>query len=446
MLELFSSGLISIWLEMAGVQVKPTDVLDILAWQSSPGLVLAPDPNPSGSAIVQQYLKGLQTLKLVTTPEQAQNQGIWLQSGPILMANHQGTTPLSAASLTKIATSLAALTTLGPNHQFQTLVSTTGSLQNGVLQGDLIITGGGDPLFVWEEAIALGNSLNQMGIKRVTGNLIIDGNFVMNFQRNPELAGQMLRQAINSATWSRAVSFQHSLMAKGTPKPQVTIAGQVKLLAQNVPFFKIPQQTLLLRHRSLPLRQIIKEMNVFSNNEMAEMLAEAVGGAHIVQAKAARLARVPQSEIQLINGSGLGQENRISPRAVCAMLMAIQKEAFAHQLTIADLFPMAGFDNRGTTHSRHLPIATVMKTGTLRDVSALAGVVPTRDRGLVWFAIINRGYTVPAFRAGQDQLLQTLVKQLQVAPAIPASLTPHTAIRALPQFGAANRNEMVYGG
>ncbi|GAB1543807.1 D-alanyl-D-alanine carboxypeptidase [Scytonema sp. NUACC21] len=445
MLELFSSGLISIWLEMAGIQVKPTDVLDILAWQSSPGLVLAADPNPSGATIVQQYLKGLQTLKLVTS-EQTQSQGIWLQSGPILMANHQGTTPLPAASLTKIATSLAALTTLGPNHQFQTLVSATGPLQNGVLQGDLIITGGGDPLFVWEEAIALGNSLNQMGIKRVTGKLIINGNFAMNFQRDPQLAGQMLKQAMNSTTWSRAVSFQHSLMPKGTLKPQVAIAGEVKLGAQDIASLQNQQQTLLLRHYSLPLKQIIKEMNVFSNNEMAEMLAEAVGGAQIVQSKAARLARVPQSEIQLINGSGLGQENRISPRAACAMLMAIQKEALNYQLTLADLFPTSGFDHRGTMHSRQLPPATVMKTGTLRDVSALAGVVPTRDRGLVWFAIINRGYGVPAFRANQDRLLQTLVKQLQIAPGIPASLTPHTTTSALPQFGAANRNEMVYGG
>jgi len=40
-----------------------------------------------------------------------------------------------------------------------------------VLQGDLIITGSGDPFLVWEEVIALGNSLNQLGIKRVTGNL-----------------------------------------------------------------------------------------------------------------------------------------------------------------------------------------------------------------------------------------------------------------------------------
>ncbi len=200
MLELLGSGLVSLWLEMAGVQIKPLDALDALTWQSSPGLVLAPDPNPTGATTVQEYLKKLITSKVVAQ-NLAESQGIWMQSGPMLMANHQGTTPLPAASLTKIATSLVALKTWGPDYQFDTLVSITGPVVNGVVQGDLVITGGGNPLFVWEEAIALGNTLNKMGIKQVKGNLIINGTFAMNFQRQPMLAGMMLKQTLNRATW-----------------------------------------------------------------------------------------------------------------------------------------------------------------------------------------------------------------------------------------------------
>ncbi len=438
MLELLGSGVISMWLEMAGVQVKPVAPLDVVAWQSSPGLILAPDPSPAGTKTVQEYLKGLITSKLVDA-NLAASQGIWIQSGPMLMANHQGTTPLPAASLTKTATSLVALKTLGPDYRYETLVSATGPIQNGVLQGDLVITGGGDPLFVWEEAIALANTLHKMGIKRVAGNLVVNGNFAMNFQRNPLLAGQALKQAVHYATWPRGVNLQYSLMPKGTPKPQLVIAGTVKYEMQ-----PNPQQTLLIRHRSLPLKQIIKEMNVFSNNDMAEMLAESVGGAGVVQVKAAQLARVPVSEIQLINGSGLGVENRISPRAVCAMFMAIQKEALAHGLSVSDLFPMSGFDNRGTMHARHMPAATVMKTGTLRDVSALAGVMPTRDRGMVWFAIINRGPYVSNFRLEQDKLLQRLVQQLQIPQEVPAALAPHSPINSVPPLGEVSRNEIVF--
>jgi serine-type D-Ala-D-Ala carboxypeptidase/endopeptidase (penicillin-binding protein 4) len=437
MLEILGSGLVSLWLEMAGVQIKPLDALDALTWQSSPGLVIAPDPNPAGANTVQEYLKGLIKSKLVAE-NLTQSQGIWIQSGPMLMANHQGTTPLSAASLTKIATSLVAFKTWGPNHQFETLIGSTGTVVNGVLEGDLVVVGGGDPMFVWEEAIALGNTLNKMGIKQVKGNLIISGNFAMNFQRQPAIAGQFLKQALNSATWTRPANYIHSIMPKGTPKPQVVISGGIKVTAQ-----ANPPQNLLIRHRSLPVQQIIKEMNVYSNNEIAEMLAESVGGAMVVKSKAARLARVPEVEIQLINGSGLGQENRISPRAACAMLMAMQREATANQLTLADLFPMSGLDNRGTMNARQMPTGTVMKTGTLRDVSALAGVLPTRDRGLVWFTIINRGTSVSGFRAEQDKLLQNLVKKLQVAPTVPAALTPHPAIKSLPELGATSRNEIL---
>ena len=437
MLELLGSGLVSLWLEMAGVQIKPKEALQALAWQSSPGLVLAPDPNPAGSTTVQQYLQELISSKLVAE-NLAESQGIWMQSGPMLMANHQGTTPLPAASLTKIATSLVALKTWGPDHQFETLISATGPIVNGVLQGDLVITGGGDPMFVWEEAIALGNTLNKMGIKQVKGNLLISGNFAMNFEPNPILAGQMLKQALNYTTWTRPANYIYSIMPKGTAKPQVVIAGGVKLATQ-----ANPQQTLVVRHRSLPLQQLIKEMNVFSNNVMAEILAESVGGAAVMQLQAAKFAGVPEAEIQLINGSGLGVDNRISPRAACAMLIAIQREAATHQINVADLFPTSGFDRRGTMQYRNMPHATVMKTGTLREVSALAGVIPTRDRGLVWFTIINRGGNVSAFRTEQDKLLQHLEKELEVATDIPDTLTPHLD-NSLPNFGAANRNEILY--
>ncbi|BAY97149.1 peptidase S13, D-Ala-D-Ala carboxypeptidase C [Tolypothrix tenuis PCC 7101] len=438
MLELLSSGLVSLWLEMAGLQIKPLDALDALAWQSSPGLVLAPDPNPASANTVQDYLKGLITSKLIAQNLTA-SQGIWMQSGPMLMANHEGTTPLPAASLTKIATSLVAFKTWGPDHQFETVISATGPITNGILQGDLVVNGGGDPMMVWEEAIAIGNALNKMGIKQVKGNLVITGYFSMNFQRHPLLAGQLFKQALNSATWTRPAIYTYSIMPKGTPKPQVAIAGTIKVEPQ-----ANPQQAVLIRHLSLPMRQIIKEMNVYSNNDIAEMLAESVGGHTVVQTTAAKLARVPEGEIQLINGSGLGPENRISPRAVCAMLMAMQQEAVARNLTLADLFPMSGFDHRGTLHARHMPVGTVMKTGTLRDVSALAGVMPTRDRGLVWFAIINRGNNVSGFRTGQDQLLQRLVQKLQVAPQIPAALTPHSTINTLPELGASSRNQILF--
>ncbi len=435
MLQLFGSGLFSLWLDRAGVKVATVDPLEVLALQSSPSLVLAPDPSPVTAATVGQYVKSLETLGT------AAEQGVWIQSGPVLLANHQGTVPLPAASLTKVATSLAALSTWGANYQFDTTVSTTGTISNGVLQGDLIVQGNGDPLFVWEEAIALGNTLQSMGINRVQGNLIIAGTFAMNYNFNPVESGQLLKQAFNAGTWSNTVENQYLTLPGGTPRPQITISGTVQV-------GKVinPKQILLVRHRSLPLSQILKEMNVYSNNEMAEMLAYLLGGAQVVQQKAARVSNVPLAEIQLVNGSGLGVQNRISPRAACAMLMTIQKQLSPYQLTVADLFPVSGRDRRGTLLTRQIPLNTVIKTGTLNEVSALAGVMPTRNRGLVWFAIINRGSAIERFRNEQDRLLQSLLQQLQVAPILPAALTPHLQEPNSQPLGAARRNEIMYKG
>jgi len=444
MLELFSTGLMSVWLDMAGMRRSDLDAFKAMTWPGTSAFVLPAAPEPETATTLEQYLKELSKKGSVTNV-----QGVWIQSGPALLSSNQGTVPLPAASLTKIATSLASLSTWTPSHQFETLFSATGPINNGVLQGDLVVTASGDPLFVWEEAIAVGNALGRMGIKRVTGNLVIKGNFYMNYNSNPALAGQMLKQTLNARTWSKDTSFRYYLsMPKGTPKPQIAIAGTVKVdRSLNKEQGGDRKQILLLRHRSLTLAQILKHMNIYSNNEMAEMLATSLGGATVVRSLAAEAAEVPQSEIHLVNGSGLGVDNQISPRAVCAMLQAIQNKLQPLGLTIGDLFPISGRDRLGTLVRRHIPSAAVVKTGTLRNVSALAGVIPTRDRGLVWFAIINRGNDVPSLRVGQDRFLQMLLQQWGAASVPPKVVLPSpSSYGDASRLGAPVRNQILFGG
>jgi D-alanyl-D-alanine carboxypeptidase/D-alanyl-D-alanine-endopeptidase (penicillin-binding protein 4) len=52
----------------------------------------------------------------------------------------------------------------------------------------------------------------------------------------------------------------------------------------------------------------------------------------------------------------------------------------------------------------------VVKTGTLRNVSTLAGVLLTRTHGPVWFALINQGGDLGGYRARQDVLLHALMR------------------------------------
>lgn len=94
MLDLIGSGLVSFWLDVAGVQAKPVEAFELLALQTSPALILAPDPDPIEKTTIGQYLHGLETGGMARA-----SQGIWMQSGPILLASNNGTVPLPASTL-----------------------------------------------------------------------------------------------------------------------------------------------------------------------------------------------------------------------------------------------------------------------------------------------------------------------------------------------------------
>ena len=356
--------------------------------------------------IVRAYLQSLGNKKILE-----ERQGIWIQSGWNNLGNNQGEKPLPAASLTKIATTLAALDRWGTKHQFATKVYTTAEIENGVIKGDLIIEGSGDPLFVWEEAIALGNALNRLGVKSIQGNLSIVNEFYMNYQNDSLAAGELLKQGLDQKLWQTEITRQHLQMPVGTVQPEIAIAGQIKLI-QNIP----ASAKLLVTHQSLPLGEILRQMNIYSNNKMAQMLADLLGGASKIAQSSAKIANFPPAEIELINGSGLGEENRISPRAVCQMLMAIDGLLKDDSLAATDLFPTAGRDLVGTVQNRGLPLGTTVKTGTLDNVSALAGVIPTKNQGDVYFSIINYGRQYKYFRQQQDWLLNELVQGWELVP------------------------------
>lgn len=258
----------------------------------------------------------------------------------------------------------------------------------------------------------------------------------MNYQSDPIVSGQLLREGINSATWSTNVRNIYNRMPPGTALPQVSIGGSV--IYQK----SIPTEIPIIRHKSLPLIYILKKMNVESNNNLADILAKNLGGAKVVEQKAASVAGVPQAEVELINGSGLGVENQLSPRAVTSMLIAIQRYLQTSEWVIADLFPVSGFD-QGTLadQSRNIPNGSVVKTGTLNDVIALAGVIPTREYGLVWFTMINRSPYWEATRIEQDQFLQDLTSEWGLTTSPPA-ITPKIHGNRL-GLGVSERNQIL---
>ena len=93
-------------------------------------------------------------------------------SGAVI-EGHQADLTRPPASVAKIVTALYALDRLGPGHLFATQLTGVGALAGGVLRGDLVLAGGGDPLF---DTDALGDLLadaRAAGLGSVAGRLLV---------------------------------------------------------------------------------------------------------------------------------------------------------------------------------------------------------------------------------------------------------------------------------
>ena len=81
---------------------------------------------------------------------------------------------LPPASVAKTVTSLYALTHLGPDHRFITELRRTGPVQAGIVQGDLILQGSGDPTLDTDALGGLAKALAAAGIRGITGQFLVD--------------------------------------------------------------------------------------------------------------------------------------------------------------------------------------------------------------------------------------------------------------------------------
>lgn len=78
------------------------------------------------------------------------------------------------ASVIKVMTTYAAVLKLGFDYRWPTKFYTRGTLKNGVLHGDLMIKGFGDPTLNDKDLVKIVSSIRAKGIKRITGNIVID--------------------------------------------------------------------------------------------------------------------------------------------------------------------------------------------------------------------------------------------------------------------------------
>ena len=371
-----------------------------LAQEPLPSPSPSPSPSPAEATETPRPLYGYQGVLVETLDGR-------------IVSNQAENDQFNPASTLKLATALIALQTFGPSHRFATGVWTDGTLDKstGVLTGNLYISGR-DPSFHYEHAILLARELNTLGIKEISGDLIVAPGFTMNFSPSAGRSGSQLYDTLDStlryAEAVRAWNYERTLLndrASLEKVPSVAVMGDVSVAPV------APTAKLLLTQRSSPLVDILKVLLCYSNNFMADRIGEALGGPEAVRQRLIAQLQLAPDELKISRLSGLGV-NRASPRTMMKVYRALIAELKKSGLTPAAIMPVAGIDP-GTLEDRFTGLpwkgSVIAKTGTLLrtdgGASSLVGQMRAANGEVLLFVIMNQRGSVSRFRENQDYLV-----------------------------------------
>ncbi len=193
-----------------------------MALADAPAASLRPLARP-GTAPPEPYVPGKRPLARPTLEDFVRNARL---GGDVSIAlrdsgtgevrsEYRGDVAVPPASVTKALTTLYALETLGAGHRFTTRVLAQGTIANGVLTGDLILAGGGDPGLDTDGLGLLVDQLKAAGITRVTGRFLVWDGALATFEEieptqpvhvsyNPAVAGLNLNYNRIHFQWAQA--------------------------------------------------------------------------------------------------------------------------------------------------------------------------------------------------------------------------------------------------
>lgn len=175
--------------------------------------------------------------------------------------------------------------------------------------------------------------------------------------------------------------------------------------------------TEVLRENSKPLSEIVRDMNKFSNNFIAEQLTKHMGavkkgrpgstakGIEVVEDYLSSLG-IPRGTYTLENGSGLSSTSRISASQLVKVLSATYRNHKLQPYFIESL-SILGID--GTMKSWRSEPNLIgwlrAKTGSLANVSCLSGYVPMQNGEIAAFAILANGFKKSKYPAHETMLM-----------------------------------------
>ena len=343
---------------------------------------------------------------------------------------------LLPASTAKIVTAVAALTTLPEDRRLRTRVVA------GAAPGEVVVVGAGDTTLASDpEAqrstqdarldVLAGQVLAALGDQPVT-RVVVDDTLYSGPVLGPGWQPSYVPAGNVAPVMALMVDGGRVRPGRPARSPDPALAAGAalaQLLSRGGPLPVVERGTAPREARELaavegpPVPSLVERMLSTSDNDLAESLARQVALAEgqpasfdgVARALSTASARVLETlgvraeAVQLVDGSGLSRDDRLAPGALTRLLTGVTTADPGELSPLLSGLPVAGFD--GTLADRYregpqVPGAGVVraKTGTLRGVSALAGVVRTADGRLLAFALTADAVPPGANRAAEEVL------------------------------------------
>lgn len=336
------------------------------------------------------------------------------------------------ASNQKLLTSSVALTQLGPDYRYRTVIGTRGTMKDTTLTGDMLVIGRGDPTMsdrVYGSALkqmgVIADSIQARGILHVTGALRQSGNAFPDSiygygwewdDLSGESAAPVDELEFNEGMVQKStkINGRDTVVSVATRTPAYVYLSALylslsqhgvkidKLVDLDADTSSAPIDTVY-EFYSPPLSEILKYFLKPSQNQIGEALLKTLGlektgvgtarnGAEIVTDQLKKWG-VDSTEFVIYDGSGMSRHDLVSPRALVKILTAMQQDTIFY-----NALPIAGVD--GTIRSRMKGTGAEnnvhAKTGSLEFVRSLSGYVNDADGDKLIFSFLSNHFTTPA--------------------------------------------------
>lgn len=369
---------------------------------------------------------------------------VWDLTADSLLWDYDSYKIMRPASTQKVLTAISALSILGSQYEFKTRGYYTGSISpEGVLNGDVYVVGGFDPMYSFSDLRELAHQISSLGIKAINGKIYGDTSMKSKdlygngwcwddvpSNNQPYLCPLMIergKSARQFTTYSHDTSFHpaehfiqilseelYAMHIVSANNPASPIEYEQKEYGYNGTAFYTKTRTI---------DQVMQRMLKHSDNLHAEaifyLLANAAAGKYCTWKDGVkqienvlRNANTSTSCVDVADGSGVSLYNYITADAQVAMLRYAYKDSNIYRYFYPAL-PIAGVDgtlaNRMKSGNAYRNVHA--KTGTVKGVITLCGYVTAKNGHQLAFSILTNGaLSSQAARNFQDRICQELAR------------------------------------